>query len=148
MTHTYQEIVDQFVWDRPTHFNFATDILDDWAHREPEKLALLHVDDEGQETRLSFSDLKDRSSRLTQALTDLGLRAGDPVIIVLARQVAWWESVTACIRGRFVYSPGTTQLAEKDLAYRINALGAVAVITDASSAHKFDAISDLCGISN
>jgi len=144
VTDTYQEIVDQFVWDRPTHFNFATDILDDWAHREPEKLALLHVDDEGQETRLSFSDLKDRSSRLTQALTNLGLKAGDPVIIVLARQVAWWESVTACIRGRFVYSPGTTQLAEKDLAYRINALGAVAVITDASCAHKFEAISDQC----
>lgn len=144
MSNSYREIVEQFVWDCPQFFNFATDVIDDWATQDPDKLAILHVDSDGTERHVSFGDMSDRSRRLTAALLAEGVKQGEPVIIVLGRQIAWWESVTACIRGGFVYSPGTTQLAPKDLAYRINALGAVAVITDQANTGKFDAVAGDC----
>ncbi len=144
MSNSYQEIVEQFVWEHPEFFNFATDVIDDWAAQSPDKLAMLHIDADGTERRISFSEMSDRSRRLTAALAAEGMQQGEPVIIVLGRQIAWWESVTACIRGGFIYSPGTTQLAPKDLAYRINAMGAVAVITDQASAEKFDAVAADC----
>ena len=40
------------------NFNFAYDVMDEWAATDPDKTALLWTNDEGMEIRLSFSDLK------------------------------------------------------------------------------------------
>ena len=42
---TYQEIYDPFIWDRPTHFNFANDVIDKWASKDKKKPAIFWVDD-------------------------------------------------------------------------------------------------------
>ena len=128
-----------FHWAPPPRFNFARDVLDRWAE-DPLKLALWWIDDAGHEQQLTFAELSTRAQRLCHVLSDAGIRQGDTVIVVLPRLVAWWEVVTACLRMGVVVSPGTTQLAPNDLAYRIDAAQARAVITDERNAAKFEAL--------
>ena len=42
----------------PEHFNFAYDVMDQWAEEKPDKLALLWTNDEGDCKRFSFRDRK------------------------------------------------------------------------------------------
>jgi acetyl-CoA synthetase/medium-chain acyl-CoA synthetase len=133
-----------FVWSPPARFNFAGDVIDRWAAADPAHRALFWVDDAGTERTLTFAELSTRSRRLCNALTAAGVRRGDTVILMLGRNLEWWEIVTACLRMGAVCSPGTTQLSPKDIAYRMNAAGAVCFITDAANAPKLDEVADHC----
>lgn len=144
MSETYQSVRDNFVWNRPDHFNFAHDVIDQWAQRSADQLAMLWVDDAGGEARYSFSDISQASRRVANMLTNAGVEKGDRVIVILGREVAWWEILTACLRMGAVASPGTRQLSAKDIAYRINAAQATCVITDASNADKIDEVASDC----
>src|SRR5690606_37713812 len=127
----------------PEGYNFVRDVLDQWA-REPGKLAMLWVDDSGQEARRTFADLTEASRRLCNVLVSGGVKRGDTVIVVLARRQEWWETMTACLRMGAVASPGTTQLSARDLQYRINASHATCVVTDLENAHKVDSVLKEC----
>ena len=140
---SYSEIHSQFRWPRPDHFNFAKEVVDRWA-QNPDKLAMLWVDDEGSEARISFRDISVASKKLCNVLSQSGVQRGDTVVLVLGRQVAWWETVTACLRMGAVVSPGTTQLAPNDLAYRINTADAKCIVTDVAGAAKLEQVADQC----
>lgn len=141
---SYQSAYDNFQWPRPSHFNFSRDVIDRWAEQEPEKLAMLWVDDNGQEVRRSFKDISEASKRIANALSQQGLQRGDRLVLMLGRQIAWWEVFTACLRMGVVVSPGTVQLSSKDIAYRINTADARCVVTDSANAQKFDEVASLC----
>lgn len=141
---SYQDAYSSFQWSRPSHYNFAADVIDRWAEQQPDKLAMLWVDDHGNEKRLSFRDISVASKRVANALTLQGVKRGDRVVVMLGRQVAWWEVFTACLRMGAVVSPGTVQLSSKDIAYRVNAAQASCVITDSHNAEKFDQVRDQC----
>lgn len=135
----YDSERQQFRWAPPAQFNFARDVIDKWAG-QPGLCALHWIDDHGHEVKLSYAEMAERSRRLCNVLAAAGVRRGDTAIILLPRLVAWWEVLTACLRMGVVASPGTTQLLEKDLAYRIEASRATVVITDERNAPKFDNI--------
>lgn len=140
----YDTVRAAFRWDRPTEYNFAREVIDAWAVRDPSKLALHWVDDYGHEAKRTFADISTRSQQLARVLTNLGVSRGDTVIVILGRQIAWWETVSACLRMGAVVSPGTTQLSAKDIAYRVQASRAVAVITDDTNAAKVDTVRHEC----
>jgi medium-chain acyl-CoA synthetase len=135
----YAEERARFVWDPPPRFNFARDVIDPIGADAPDRLALLWIDDHGQERRVTYRELSAQSCRLCNVLSQAGVRRGDTIIVMLPRLVAWWEIMTACLRMGVIISPGTTQLAPKDLAYRLEAASAAAVITDAKNAPKIAA---------
>ena len=139
----YSELYRSFQWSRPEHFNFATEVIDHWA-QDPGKLAMLWVDDAGNEINKTFADISLASCKLANVLTTAGVKRGDTVVIVLGRQIAWWETVTACLRMGAIVSPGTMQLAPNDLAYRINTAEATCVVTDSVGAAKLDKVLDQC----
>lgn len=128
-----------FEWNPPPRFNFARDVIDRWAE-QPGLEALFWIDDHGNEVRMTYAQMAERSRRLCNVLAAAGVRRGDTAIILLPRLVAWWEVLTACLRMGVVASPGTTQLAPKDLEYRIQASRATVVVTDPRNAAKFDEI--------
>ena len=43
----------------PEHFNFAYDIVDEWAKIEPDKNALLWTNDQGEHKQYSFAEIKE-----------------------------------------------------------------------------------------
>ena len=137
----YRETYSSFQWERPEKYNFARDVLDRW---EPSNAALFWVDDAGTEISKSFGEISEASRRLCNVLTDAGVGKGDTVIVMLPRVIPWWETFTATLRMGAVISPGTVQLSEKDLEYRINAAAATCVITDSANAAKVDAVLGKC----
>ncbi len=132
-----------FVVERPDKFNFSRDVIDRWAST-PEKLAIRWLDDDGADIEYTFAQLSENSRRVCNMLSAAGIKRGDTILLVLGRQLAWWEVLTAGIRMGLVVSPGTTQLSSRDLAYRINAAEAVAVVADPTAASRVDEVLDEC----
>jgi acyl-coenzyme A synthetase/AMP-(fatty) acid ligase len=146
MTHNmtdYDKTYAEFKWEVPEYFNFAGDIIDKWA-KDPNKLAMLWVNDDGLELKRTFLDFSKASKRLCNVLSQQGVKRGDVVSILLGRSIEWWEVFTATIRMGTILAPGTTQLTSKDLEYRINTSKAVCFITDNANAPKLEAIADKC----
>ena len=141
---TYEECLTEFRWEPPARFNFARDVIDPIGKDNPEKVAIEWVDDFENRKTLTFKNITDRSCQLANALAHLGISRGDTVILILGRQIEWWEVLTACIRMGVVCSPGTTQLSPKDVEYRVNAANAKAVITDLQNASKVDEVVETC----
>ncbi|MBK8993925.1 MAG: AMP-binding protein [Gammaproteobacteria bacterium] len=131
-------------WDCPARFNFARDVIDRWAAADPAQPAMLWVDDHGHEERRSFAEIAAASRRAANVLAAAGVVPGDRLVLLLGRQIAWWEVLTACLRMGAVASPGTAQLSAKDLAFRINAAQATCVVTDTGNAAKVDAVLGEC----
>ncbi len=141
---SYEAARAEFVWQPPARFNFVHDVLDRWAQTDAERLALQWIDDDSNEKSLTFAGLAQRSRKLANALSALGVKRGDTLVLMLGRNLEWWELITACLRMGVVCSPGTTQLSPKDIAYRMNAAKAVCFVTDAANAAKLDEVAALC----
>ena len=139
----YDKEYSSFQWEVPEYFNFAGDVIDRWAE-DPEKLAMLWVDDAGNEVRRTFRELSLASKRLANVLAAHGIDKGDVVLVILPRNIEWWEIFTACIRRGAVVAPGTTQLTSKDIKYRANTAEAACIITNPEIAARFDEVAAEC----
>ncbi|HAO22809.1 MAG: acyl-CoA synthetase [Desulfobacteraceae bacterium IS3] len=139
----YDKTYKEFKWECPEYFNFAGDVIDKWA-KDPNKLAMWWVDDDGNEVKKTFSELSNASKKLANLLVSRGVKKGDVVMVILPRNIEWWETFTACIRMGVMIAPGTTQLTPKDLEYRANTSQAVCIITNNDIAAKFDDVKENC----
>ena len=121
----------------PATFNFATDIVDYWASKDSSQLALYWTDQSLSTTRkLTYSHFSKQSHRIAHLLTDLGLKSGDTIILILPRLPEWWAIATACLRAGIILCPCTTLLVEKDIEYRLQVSHASAFIGDDTSVAK------------
>ena len=112
----------------PEHFNFAYDVMDEWAKEKPEKLALLWTNDEGESIRFSFSDLKEQSDRAAAYFMQLGIGKGDMVMLILKRRYEFWLSMLALHKIGAVAIPATHMLTTHDIVYRNNRASVKAII--------------------
>ena len=139
----YEESYKNFKLEVPEYYNWARDEFDPWG-KNPEKVALWVVDDFGNEQKFTFAELTTLSNQLANVFRANNIQPGDKVIIVLGRIPAFWVTMLASLRSGVVVSPGTSQLTPKDIQYRFEASGAVAVIVDEDIAAKVDAVADKC----
>ncbi len=109
-------------------FNFAFDIIDVLAEREPEKLAMLYVSENKKEKRITFKDLKRESNRCANYFSSIGIKKGDRVLLVLKRHYQYWFAVLGLNKLGAIAIPATSQLLPHDYEYRINSAGISAVI--------------------
>ncbi len=110
------------------NFNFAYDVIDVWAAEKPDKLALLWTNDEGEEIRLSFSDLKTRSDQAAAYLQSLGIGHGDMVMLIQKRRLEWWITMLALCKLGAVAIPATHMLTKHDIVYRDTRASVKAII--------------------
>ena len=75
---------------RDRHFNFGCDIVDEWARQDESKPALVWCDDDGNEKRFSFGDIKRMSDKAANMLKSKGVRRGDPVLLMLKQRPEVW----------------------------------------------------------
>ena len=139
----YEKTYKEFKWEVPEYFNFARDVFDYWA-KDPEKLALFWVDDNGKEEKRTFAQMTEESNKLANVMKEQGVQKGDVVVVVMSRQLEWWVINLACLRLGAVISPGTAMLTPKDLKYRFDAAEAACVIVDSANAPKVDEIRSDC----
>ena len=102
----------------PEHFNFAYDVMDEWAKEEPERLALLWTNDQGEEIRATFAQLKEQSDQAASYLQTLGIGKGDPVMLILKRRYEWWIVMLALCKIGAIVIPATHMLTKHDIVYR------------------------------
>jgi acyl-coenzyme A synthetase/AMP-(fatty) acid ligase len=134
---TYEERCRTFRWAIPETFNFASDVVDAW---DPAKLALLWCDESGNEKRYTFRQVSELSKRVGSLLRSRGLRKGDRCIVMLPRLPQWQLAMVGCLRIGVIPIPCIDMLTAKDVHYRVEHSGAVAVITTSSNAPKFDGL--------
>jgi acyl-coenzyme A synthetase/AMP-(fatty) acid ligase len=139
----YEQACREFRWEVPKHYNFAFDVVDHWGE-DAQKLAMLWVNERGEEKRLTFRDFTVRSNQVGNALRTMGIRKGDRILIMSPRLPEWWEAVLGIMKIGAISMPGTTLLTPKDVAYRIQAAEAVAVITDEEGALKVEQVANEC----
>lgn len=131
-----------FSWPRFENFNFALDWFDhlgtDPESKDREALVICEID--GSQTRRTFAELSQRSSQLANWLTNIGVRRGDRVMLMLNNQVELWESMLACIKAGFILNPATAMLGEADLQDRTERAEISWVIANGDDAAKFEAV--------
>ena len=102
----------------PENFNFAYDVMDAWAEEKPDSLALLWTNDQGEEIRATFKDLKEQSDQAASYLQSLGIGKNDPVMLILKRRYEWWVVMLALCKIGAVVIPATHMLTKHDIVYR------------------------------
>ena len=112
----------------PEQFNFAYDVMDRWAEEEPDKLALLWTNDEGDCIRFSFRDIKEQSDRAAAYLLQLGIGKGDMVMLILKRRYEFWLAMLALHKIGAVAIPATNMLTTHDIVYRNNRASVKAIV--------------------
>ena len=102
-------------------FNFAFDVVDELGSTKPDKLAMLHISEDGTERRFTFQDMKKESARAANYFKSMGIKRGDRVMLVLKRHYQFWFAVLGLHKLGAVAIPATNQLLEKDFTYRFEA---------------------------
>ena len=127
-------------------FNFAFDVVDELGRNKPEKLAMLHISEDGTERRFTFQDVKKESARAANYFKSLGIRKGDRVMLVLKRHYQYWFAVVGLHKLGAVAIPATNQLLEKDFTYRFQAgkVKAILCTADGEVADAVDAAAKQC----
>ncbi len=127
-------------------FNFAFDIVDELADREPNKLAMMHVSRDLSERRITFMDLKRESSRCANYFKALGIKRGDKVMLVLKRHYQFWYAMLGLNKIGAIGIPATNQLQEHDFEYRFNSaeISAIICTADGETAHQVDIAAEKC----
>jgi len=112
-------------------FNFAFDLIDELAKREPEKLAMLHISRDETERRFTFRDIKKASNQCANYFKSLGIKKGDRVMLILKRHYQFWFAMLGLNKLGAVAIPAPNQLLEHDLDYRFGAAGVRAIVCTA-----------------
>lgn len=138
----YESSYKEFRWDIPDRFNFAAEVVDAWAD-DPNRLAMIWVNDAGAERRLTFANVRAASNRLANVLSAGGIAKGDRVLVMMPRVPEWQIAMVAVMKLGAVPIPCITMLTDRDIAYRAEHSGATAAITPAAEADKFAGIDGL-----
>ena len=128
------------------HFNFAFDLVDALADKDPDKLAMLHISKDKTERRLTFKDMKKASNQCANYFKSLGIRKGDRVMLVLKRHYQFWYAILGLNKLGAIAIPATNQLQEHDFEYRFKTAGVSAIIctADGDTAHQADIAAANC----
>ncbi len=125
---SYEEMQQRLKLRIPEKFNFAFDIVDEYARLCPEKRALVWCNDKGEEKQFSFGEISRLSKRLAASLYKMGIRKGDFVMLIMKRRAEYWITYPALHRLGAVAIPATHMLTKKDVVYRNNAAGVKMII--------------------
>ena len=130
--------LESIAFKNTERFNFAFDIVDELARKDPDKLAMLYVSKDMEERRFTFKEIKDASSQAANYFTSLGIRRGDRVMLVLKRHYQFWFAILALHKIGAIAIPATNQLVEHDFEYRFRAAGVSAIVctADGDTAHQ------------
>ena len=112
----------------PDNFNYAYDVIDEYARLAPDQRAMIWVNDLGEEHIFTFADMARYSNKAANVLVKMGVRKGDPVLLLLKRRYEYWFIALGLMRIGAIQIPATHQLQKKDIVYRCNAADVRALI--------------------
>lgn len=136
---SYGEVCANFRWEIPPAFNIAEAVCD--RHVGAGKVALVFETESGI-GEMTFEQLQERSCRLANALTALGLGRGDRMGILLPQCPETVIAHLAAYRIGAVALPLFTLFGPEAIEYRLNDSGAKVVVSNAAGIEKLLGIAD------
>ncbi len=127
---SYEDFKQNYKVIVPDHFNFAYDVMDEWAVQKPNKVALLWTNDKGDRIDFTFADIKRETDKAASFFLSLGIEKGDMVMLILKRRYEFWISTLALHKIGAVAIPATHLLTKDDIVYRTNAASIKAIVAD------------------
>lgn len=140
----YDETTRQFHIDLPEYFNFGFDVIDAWAKKDRNKIAMIWVNQHGEEKKYTFYDISRLSNQVANIFIKYGIGKGDRVLLMLPRVPEWWIFTVALIKRGAVSCPCPTMLTPKDIQYRVQTADIKLVITNIENAGKVDEVYAAC----
>lgn len=126
---SYEDLYENFKIHIPENFNFAYDVVDEYAKTDPKKVALVWCDDNDERHSFTFRDIANASNRTANFLVSQGIGKGDRVQLMLRRRYEFWFFLLALHRIGAIAVPATNMLTAEDLEYRFQAADIKMVVT-------------------
>lgn len=124
------------------NFNYAFDIIDEIAAKDPDKLAMLYVSRDKIPTRFTWKEIKQHTNRCVNYFLSLGIKKGDKVMLVLKRNYQFWFATLALEKIGAVSIPATFQLLPHDYEYRFKFAGVSAIICTANDPNICESVEE------
>ena len=124
----YEDFLNNFEVSVPKNFNFGFDVVDFWAKKEPNRIALKVFDTSKNSIDFTFRKIKDLSDNTAGLLQELGIKKGDYVMLMLKNQYQWWVSMIALHKLGAIAIPAPYSLTNEDIEYRCKEIPIKAVI--------------------
>ncbi len=143
---SYEDLLENYQVNIPENFNFAYDVVDEYARTEPNKVAIVWCDESGAEATFTFAQLKEYSDKTANFFKSVGIKRGDPVMLVLKRRYEFWFCILALHKLGAITIPATHLLTEKDYVYRFNAadIKMIVCVPDAEVLKNVEAAQGKC----
>ncbi len=125
----YEKLCNEFVWSIPERYNMGV-AASQIAKTDPQRIALYYENDTGSEKQFTFGQLEMDSNRLANALSAMGVGAGDRVGIVLPQRYEAGLSHVAAYKAGAIALPLSVMFGEDAILYRLQDSGAKVVIAD------------------
>ena len=126
---SYEDFKENYRVELPDNFNFAYDVVNEWAAREPDKTAMVWCNDNGCERIFTFGDMKQLSDKGANLFRKYGIGKGDTVMLLLKRHWLYWVCTLALEKVGALSVPATVQLTKKDIIYRNNAASVKMIVS-------------------
>jgi len=128
-SNDYYQLIKNFRWQLPRHFNIADAICD--RHQDlADKTALYYEHEEGDTAEYTFGHLQKYSNQLANAFAANGINQGDRVAIVLPQRVEAGLSHISVYKRQAIAVPLAGLFGPDALFFRLKDSGAKLVITD------------------
>ena len=130
-----------WTWDIPEYFNIAVACTD--AHLGTEiatRPAVIVDDDHHGISQLDYATLADRTDRFAQLLRDLGVGAGERVLIRLPNCLDYPVAFLGAMKRGAVPVPTSMMLTEEELLYVARDSGARVLVTEATTWARMHAV--------
>lgn len=110
-------VLETYDWNAPAEFNIAHEACD--RHAGSGDLGFAWVAESGRLTNYTFADLRDRSNRVANALTELGVGQGDRVATLLPKIPETIVTILGIWKSGAIHVPLFTAFESRAVEYRI-----------------------------
>ena len=126
---SYEEFCEKFKLKYNDDFNFGFDVVDKYAEIDPDKVALIWVNDHDEEHTFTFKEMKEYSNKTANLLKNLGIKKGDCVMLTLKNRYEWWFCMIALHKIGAIAIPATHMLKLHDIDFRLRNAEVKAIIS-------------------
>lgn len=137
----YAEMRENFRWEVPERYNIGVDICGRWAS-DRTRFALYYEDEAGNTSALTFWDIQQAASRLSNVLAALSTLRGDRVAIMMPQRPHTGIAHVAIYQMGAVAVPLSHLFGPDALEYRLQDAGVHLAIVDDSTLPKLLEIRD------
>jgi acetyl-CoA synthetase len=128
---------------KPEYFNWVQEVFYEMNVKcYPESQALIWRYNE-KEKIYTFQNIYEKANQFLNFLRSHGVYKGNSIFSQIALDPANWISLLGAIKGGFILIPSSTNLTEKDIAYRFKTVFPEVAIADLANAEKIDAAEEL-----